>query len=258
MKDLGIRALTGIIGLLILAFIVSKGKLYLSISILVISVIGLWEFYRAINNIDIRPINYIGYLGAVGIFLTNIFPNIPISLVFYLLTVFLLVSLLLNKNIKIIDIATTLLGVIYIPFSLFYVYKLDNTIYIWLVFLIAFGTDTFAYIVGNLMGKNKLCPSISPNKTREGSLGGILGSLIITLVFGYFTDVNYLWRLVVLSIIASVVSQTGDLVASRIKRLAEIKDYGFIMPGHGGVLDRFDSIIFSAPLIYYYVEYFLI
>lgn len=258
MKDLGIRALTGIIGLLILAFIVSKGKLYLSISISVISVIGLWEFYRAINNIDIRPINYIGYLGAVGIFLTNIFPNIPISLVFYLLTVFLLVSLLLNKNIKIIDIATTLLGVIYIPFSLFYVYKLDNTIYIWLVFLIAFGTDTFAYIVGNLMGKNKLCPSISPNKTREGSLGGILGSLIITLVFGYFTDVNYLWRLVVLSIIASVVSQTGDLVASRIKRLAEIKDYGFIMPGHGGVLDRFDSIIFSAPLIYYYVEYFLI
>ncbi|NLY47103.1 MAG: phosphatidate cytidylyltransferase [Tissierella sp.] len=258
MKDLSVRALTGIIGLLLLVFIVSRGKLYLSISIFIISIIGLWEFYRALNNIDIRPINYIGYLGSVGIFLINIFPNVSIGLVFYVVTAFLLISLLLNRNVKIMDIATTLLGIIYIPFSLFYIYKLDGTIYIWLVFLIAFGTDTFAYIVGNLMGKNKLCPNISPNKTREGSLGGILGSLVITLIFGFFTDADSLWKLVILSILASIISQTGDLIASRIKRLAEIKDYGFIMPGHGGILDRFDSIIFSAPLIYYYVEYFLI
>lgn len=258
MKDLSVRVATGIIGLLLLVFIVTRGELYLSISIFVISIIGLWEFYRALNNINIRPINYIGYLGSIGIFLNNIFPNISIGLVFYLLTAFLLISLLMNKKVKVIDIASTLLGVIYIPFFLSYINRLDGTIYIWLIFLIAFGTDTFAYIVGNLIGKNKLCPNISPNKTKEGSLGGILGSLVITLVFAYFTDVDSLWRLLTLSIIASIVSQTGDLVASRIKRLSEIKDYGFIMPGHGGILDRFDSIIFSAPLIYYYVEYFLI
>ena len=131
-------------------------------------------------------------------------------------------------------------------------------IYIWLVFLIAFGTDTFAYLVGNIFGKHKLSPNISPNKTKEGALGGILGSVIIALIFSYLANVESLWKLLILSILASIVSQIGDLVASRIKRLANIKDYGFIFPGHGGVLDRFDSIIFCAPLIYYYVIYVLV
>lgn len=258
MKDLSVRALTGIIGLLLLAFIVTMGKLFLSISILVISIIGLWEFYRALNNINIRPINYIGYLASIGIFIANISQEVSTTLILYIFTALLLITLLFNKRIRIIDISATLLGVLYIPFFLFYIYQLDGSIYIWLIFLIAFGTDTFAYIAGNLIGKNKLCPDISPNKTKEGSLGGILGSLIIVLIFGYFTDAGPMLSLIILSILASILSQVGDLVASRIKRLAKIKDYGFIMPGHGGILDRFDSIIFCAPLIYYYVEYFLI
>ena len=258
MKDLSVRVLTGVIGLLLLLFIVTKGKLYLSISICIISIIGLWEFYRALNHFGLKPLNYLGYLAAIGIFLSNILLDVSIGLVFYLLMAFLMVTLLLSKKIKIIDVAVTLLGVLYIPFFLFYIYKLDGTIYIWLVFLIAFGTDTFAYIAGNLFGKNKLCPDISPNKTKEGALGGILGSLIITTIFGYFTDVEHLWELMILSILASMISQIGDLIASKIKRLVKIKDYGLIMPGHGGVLDRFDSIIFCAPLIYYYVKHFLI
>lgn len=257
MKDLSVRALTGFIGLLLLVFIVSKGKLFLSISILVISIIGLWEFYRVLNNINIKPINYMGYLASIGIFIANVSQEISATLIIYIITALLMMSLLLNKRLRIIDVSATLLGVLYIPFFLFYIYQLDGTIYIWLVFLIAFGTDTFAYIAGNLVGKNKLCPNISPNKTKEGSLGGILGSLIIVLIFGYFTDAGPVFKLIILSVLASIISQIGDLVASRIKRLAKIKDYGFIMPGHGGILDRFDSIIFCAPLIYYYVKYFL-
>lgn len=257
MKDLSVRALTGFIGLLLLVFIVSKGKLFLSISILVISIIGLWEFYRVLNNINIKPINYMGYLASIGIFIANVSQEISATLIIYIITALLMMSLLLNKRLRIIDVSATLLGVLYIPFFLFYIYQLDGTIYIWLVFLIAFGTDTFAYIAGNLVGKNKLCPDISPNKTKEGSLGGILGSLIIVLIFGYFTDAGPVLKLIILSVLASIISQIGDLVASRIKRLAKIKDYGFIMPGHGGILDRFDSIIFCAPLIYYYVKYFL-
>ncbi len=258
MKDLGTRILTGVVGLLLLIFIVYKGNLYLSLSICIISIIALYEFYRALNNINIKPINYIGYLGAIGIFLTNIFYNISIGLVLYFITALVLINLLARKRTSIIDVAGTLLGVLYIPFFLFYIYKLDGTLYIWLIFLIAFGTDTFAYVAGNLFGKNKLAPNISPNKTIEGSLGGILGSLVITLIFGYFTGIDSLWKLMILSILASIISQVGDLVASRIKRLAKIKDYGFIMPGHGGILDRFDSIIFCGPLIYYYVMYILI
>ncbi|MDR7869937.1 MAG: phosphatidate cytidylyltransferase [Tissierellaceae bacterium] len=258
MKDLKTRALAGVIGLILLIFIVLKGELYLSISLCIVSIIGLWEFYKALNNINIKPINYIGYIGAIGIFLTNVFQNISIGSVLYLVTAILLIILLLNKKVSIIDVASTILGVIYIPFFLSHIYKLDGMIYIWLVFLIAFGTDTFAYLIGNLFGKHKLSPKISPNKTKEGAIGGILGSFFITLIFGYFAEVDPLWKLLILSIIASIVSQAGDLVASRIKRLAKIKDYGFIIPGHGGILDRFDSIIFCAPLIYYYVIYILI
>lgn len=258
MKDLKTRVLSGVVGLVLLLFVVFKGNLYLSFSIFIISIIGLREFYRAINNINIRPLNYIGYLAALLIFINSIYEKLPISLIFYIITASLLGTLLFNIKVSIVDVATTILGVLYIPFFLMYIYKLDGTVYIWLIFLIAFGTDTFAYIAGNLFGKNKLCPNISPNKTREGSLGGILGSLVITIIFGYFIKTESLWKLMVLSVISSIISQLGDLIASRVKRLAKIKDYGFIIPGHGGVLDRFDSIIFSAPLIYYYVEYFLI
>ncbi len=258
MKDLKTRVITAIIGILLLIFIVFKGKLYLSMSITILSIIGLWEFYSSLNNINIRPINYMGYLGAIGLFISNAFQVVTVELVFYMITAILLIILLLNKKVKILDIATTLLGVIYIPFFFFHIYKLDGTRYIWLVFLIAFGTDTFAYLVGNLVGEHKLSPKISPNKTIEGALGGIIGSLIITIVFGYFADIDLIFKLMLLSILASIVSQVGDLVASRIKRIVKIKDFGFIFPGHGGVLDRFDSIIFCAPIIYYYVVYFLI
>ncbi len=258
MLDLKTRVLSAIIGLSILIFVVFKGKLYLSLSICILSIIGLWEFYSSLNNINIRPINYLGYLAAIGIFLSNIFENLPIGLIIYIFILVLLIILLLDKRVKIVDIASTILGVLYIPFTLFHIYKLDGMMYIWLVFLIAFGTDTFAYLVGNRFGKLKLSPQISPNKTIEGALGGILGSLIITVIFGYITDADSLLKLMILSIFASIVSQLGDLVASKIKRLTKIKDFGFIIPGHGGVLDRFDSIIFSAPLIYYYMIYILI
>lgn len=258
MKDLKTRTLTGIFGIALLLFIVSKGKIYLSVAISLLSIIGLWEFYQAMNNIKIKPVKLIGYLAVMGLFISNQYHVINTEFVLYLIMISLLIMLLINKKIKVIDVAATLLGILYVPFFLFYIYRLDGSIYIWLIFLISFGTDTFAYFVGNAFGRNKLCPNISPNKTQEGALGGILGSLVVTLILGYFIKTEILWKLAILAILASITAQIGDLVASRIKRLAKIKDYGFIFPGHGGVLDRFDSIIFTAPLIYYYVEHILI
>lgn len=173
----------------------------------------------------------------------------------------LIISLLLmvvNNKVTILDVAYTLMGILYVPFLMFHITYLDNTKYIWLIFLTAWGTDTFAYIFGNLFGKNKLCPDLSPNKTIEGSLGGILGSIILTTIFSKYFKLGPMWKMILLSIIASILAQFGDLTASKIKRITGIKDYGYIMPGHGGILDRFDSILFTAPVVYYYVKYFIL
>lgn len=258
MKELSKRVLTGVIGVLLLIFIVLKGELYLAISLLVLSIIGLREFYSALNNINISTINYVGYLGAFGFFISNINSNVSLDFFLVLVIMSLLIMPILDNRITLVSIGGTLLGILYIPFLLSHIFYLDGTKYIWLIFIIAFGTDTFAYIFGNLFGKNKLCPNISPNKTVEGSLGGILGSLFLTLIFCLIMGISPIWKLMILSTLVSIFSQVGDLVASKIKRTAKIKDYGFIFPGHGGVLDRFDSIIFTSPLIYYFVQYFLI
>lgn len=258
MKELYKRLITGIIGIILLSFIVVKGGIYLATSILILSLVGLREFYSALEKLGLDPINVIGYIGALGLFILNFTKLISIEFILALITMLLLILFIIEEKVEILDIGITLLGIFYVPFLLGHIFYLDRTIYIWLIFIIAFGTDTFAYIFGNLFGKRKLAPTISPNKTIEGSIGGILGSLIFSLIFSVIVNIPFKWRIALLSILASIIAQIGDLVASGIKRRVKIKDYGSIFPGHGGVLDRFDSMIFSAPLIYYFVQYFLI
>ena len=258
MKDLSKRFVSGLIGLILLIFIVSKGENLLSFAIYIVSIVGLRELYKALEKIDIRPVYIVGYLGATGLFINAILLNKYLGLVFTFITIILLILVMMNKNISIKDISVTFLGILYVPFLMFHIAYLDKTNYIWLIFIIAFGTDTFAYIAGNVFGKTKLCPNVSPNKTVEGSMGGIIGSIILTIIYSISFRLAPMWKLILLAILGSIIAQIGDLVASRIKRLCGIKDYGFIMPGHGGVLDRFDSIILTAPVIYYYISIFLI
>lgn len=257
MKGLGTRTISGALGLLVLLFIVYKGGLYLSLSVLLLSIIGILEFNSAMRNINLKPNNYVGVLSSVMFFLLGIIPSLTIDFVITAITLMLLIYFLFSKSSSIANIGVSLFGILYIPFLLFHIIYLDGTKYIWLVFIIAFGTDTFAYFAGNLFGKNKLCPKISPNKTIEGSIGGIVGSLLLSILFSIYTDINPLWKVAILSIITSIVSQIGDLVASKIKRETRIKDFGDIIPGHGGIIDRFDSIILTAPVIYYLVRYFI-
>jgi phosphatidate cytidylyltransferase len=106
-------------------------------------------------------------------------------------------------------------------------------------------------------GKNKLSPTISPNKTVEGSIGGVIGSFVLTLIFSYLYAKNHMIKLLFLAVLGSLVSQSGDLVASKIKRYTGVKDYGRLIPGHGGILDRFDSIIVTTPVVYYFVRIFI-
>lgn len=257
MKDLGVRVFSGVLGLLFLIFVIIKGGLFLSFSIFVISAIGLLEFYKAMRAMSYKPIITIGLIGNIFMFLSTIYSSIGLDLIITLLIILSLAGLLFKKELNLADVGVTILGFIYVPFMLFHISFLDGTKYIWLIFIIAFGTDTFAYFIGSLLGRHKLCPSISPNKSVEGAVGGILGSLILVIVYSIFFKIEPILMMSIMSVIASILSQMGDLVASRMKRLAKIKDFGKLIPGHGGIIDRFDSIIFTSPVIYYFISHFI-
>ena len=132
---------------------------------------------------------------------------------------------------------------------------------VWLVFICSWGCDTCAYCVGMLFGKHKLAPVLSPGKSVEGALGGIVGSALVGALYAYFlvekvvSEQEVTWVFVLISAAGAVISQVGDLAASAIKRNHDIKDYGHLIPGHGGILDRFDSMLFTAPAIYFAVTF---
>lgn len=124
------------------------------------------------------------------------------------------------------------------------------------VFLIVWTNDSFAYLTGRTFGKNKLFPSISPKKTIEGFIGGGFFSLIISFIFYSISNTLNVWSWLVIATIIFIIGTLGDLVESKFKRIANVKDSGDIMPGHGGLLDRFDSIIFSIPFVYLFLRFF--
>ena len=123
---------------------------------------------------------------------------------------------------------------------------------VWILFLCTWASDTFAYFVGSAIGSHKIAPSVSPNKTVEGFLGSILGTILVAVFFGHVLFGFELTQMAILGLIMSIAATLGDLAESTIKRSAGVKDSGFLIPGHGGVLDRFDSLFFTAPIFYYF------
>lgn len=132
---------------------------------------------------------------------------------------------------------------------------------VWLIFLCSWGCDTCAYCVGRLLGKHKMAPVLSPKKSIEGAVGGVVGAFLLTMIYCmvFQSQMNLsLPKIVILSGIAAIgglISMVGDLAASAIKRNVDLKDYGHLIPGHGGILDRFDSVIITAPIIYYLITF---
>ncbi len=152
---------------------------------------------------------------------------------------------------------------IYAPLMLSFIYLLrskpEGEFLAWIPF-VAWVCDTFAYFGGSMFGKHKLCPKLSPKKTVEGAISGVVGCAITGIIFGYvfatfgdtkITVANAIISFIIITVAAGIFSQIGDLIASAIKRDRDIKDYGHIIPGHGGILDRFDSVIFITPLIFF-------
>ena len=159
------------------------------------------------------------------------------------------------------QVMTVFFGVIYVAVMLSFVYQTrclpDGMVMVWLIFLSSWGCDTCAYCVGMLIGKHKMAPILSPKKSIEGAVGGVVGAMLIgviyTLIFQNHITIfqNPVVSVALLSGVGALISMIGDLAASAIKRNHKIKDYGKLIPGHGGILDRFDSVIFTAPIIYY-------
>ncbi|MBQ2747602.1 MAG: phosphatidate cytidylyltransferase [Firmicutes bacterium] len=247
-----------------LLLIVYFGGPVLTLGCFIIGIMGVREFYNGFHALDIHPSYWIAAFSALALYGINL---AGLSDSWYMIWFFgvVIASLLYLFRIderKLEDAMATITGIFYVVFFSFHVTLVDQTgeyaILAWLIFLTAFGTDVMAYFTGYAIGKHKLCPKISPKKTIEGSIGGILGSVILCGVFGYFFFERVLIHCLIIGLLGGVISQFGDLTASIFKRKMGIKDYGNLIPGHGGIMDRFDSVLFTAPLVYYYIAIVLL
>lgn len=230
-----------------------------------ISFIGMMELYRTIK-MHKELLGFVGYLFGAAYYLLlkcKLDEYIMFFIIMFLL-VLLLVYVFSFPKYKIEDVAIVFLGLFYVAIMLSFIYQVrmldDGFWMIWLIFIGAWGSDTCAYCVGVLIGKHKILPKLSPKKSLEGCIGGIAGAALLGLLYATLLQDNIVGvknpqaAFMIICAVSSVISQLGDLTASAIKRNHDIKDYGKLIPGHGGILDRFDSIIFVAPVVYYLAQ----
>lgn len=260
-----IRLLSGILLIVLLFFVLYMGGDLLFLVSLLLSIIGLIEIYRVLGLNK----NILSYLGFVFTFIYyyTIY-NYKIDGILLFLIVMLLSLLIFYvfsfPSFSIKDISLTMFSIIYVAMLFSFVYLIREQFgdygkqMVWLIFISSWGSDTFAYVTGKLFGKHKLTLLLSPKKTIEGAVGGVLGSFILGVIYAYFmfrkitvaTRIS-MFRIGIACAFGAFISLLGDLTASAIKREFGVKDYGDIIPGHGGVLDRFDSVIFAAPALFF-------
>lgn len=268
------RVLSGLIMLPLLVIVILNGWV-LYAGCLGISLMAAYEFFRGFKELEIKPSYPIAVCSIVALYLLGMLRNLAVKdgetamsfisifrsehwiylWIFGTVLACLLYLFSIERR-KLEDSMVTITGIFYVGFFCYTMGELGLTemnLFVWLVIITAFGTDICAYFAGVTMGKHKLCPKISPKKTWEGAIGGILGSVILSGLFGLFFAKAFLPHCLIIGVIASIISMFGDLTASIFKRKMGIKDYGNLIPGHGGILDRFDSVLFTGPTVYFYV-----
>ena len=232
---------------------------------LLISLIGVHEFCKGWKNINVYPSEKICYVFTVVLFLSYIpaenssVPRCYENMMMISIWLFMAVAAGLIYGWKIsergpYDSIKTVTALVYIPFFTYHMVLIDMTdysLFIWIVVIAAFGSDIFAYFTGYFLGKHKMAPNLSPKKTIEGAVGGLAGSSLLAWLFGSIFMRNMALVCLVLGLVGGAAGMAGDLTASMFKRKMGIKDYGTLIPGHGGIMDRFDSVIFVAPVVYY-------
>lgn len=261
------RLISGIMLLAIAITFITLGENVLFGAVLVISLVGMTELYKIVK-VERSLLGIIGYLVAIGYNILIYFSlDDYLQLLFIgFLLILMVVYVIAYPLYRIEQVMTVFFGLFYVAIMLSYIYRVaaleDGAILVWLIFIGAWGSDTCAYAVGILLGKHKMAPRLSPKKSVEGCVGGVIGAALIGYIYALILGdkivglANPRVLFAIIGASSSVISQIGDLAASAIKRNYNIKDYGILIPGHGGILDRFDSIIFTAPIVYYLAVFF--
>jgi phosphatidate cytidylyltransferase len=259
------RIVTAIIALPLLILLLGYANPEIfSIFVAVILFLSLIEFNRMGLGTEYRFEQWLA--AAVGAAIIPLLLYDKSTLLFPLLTATILVfSLLFLFRLSVITevhyrLGWIILGLVYLPFLLGHLIPLrlltDGRQWIFLTLITVMSCDTCAYFIGSKIGKRKLYPAVSPNKSVEGAIGGLVGSVLgVLLVKLSFLPVIGFFDAVLIGLLLGVVGQLGDLFESLLKRACQVKDSGSMIPGHGGILDRLDSLLFAFPIIYYIARY---
>ncbi len=257
------RITSGLLGLPLVVIIFLIGNKYIvDVLLTIVAILAIDEYFRAVSKIC-NPIKWVGYLSCLSISLIHIIPQQNLNIIVTLSVPTMLLILFSNiiatdMKITFKDVAYTFLGIFYIVFFIMFIAFINGMkngkILVWYAILAAWGTDICAYFIGMYFGKHKFS-KISPKKTIEGCIAGTIGSVILMLIYTYFANtywgVSYNYQYIaMIGVILSLIGQIGDFSASSIKRYVDIKDYSNLIPGHGGMLDRIDSLLFLAPFAY--------
>jgi len=275
LKKLGHRVLVALFGIPIIVFLVLKGGWAFVLLVLIINLLSQHEFYKLTELKQMLPLKILGLIGTI-LLTISVYkfgadqPWIIIALVMAIFYAVLLVELFRNNGSATLNISATAWGIFYpgfffsfhillreLPNSLNLPYNMGGK---WILFMLItiWICDTAAYFVGSTLGRHKLYQRVSPHKTVEGAIAGFVFALLTAYVFHliYIKDLS-LTHCLIIGAIVGVMSQIGDLVESVFKRDAGVKDTSGILPGHGGFLDRFDAPLFVAPLMYFYLRFFV-
>jgi phosphatidate cytidylyltransferase len=260
------RLTSGIVLVILAILIVGKGGLPLYVTTAGISLCGLYELYRVLK-IEKTLLGAVGFLTTIAYYGLIWFEGERYVTLMVIAALMMLMSIYVFTfpKYKTEEVTAAFFGVFYAAVMLSYLYQVramtDGAYLVWLIFLSSWGCDTCAYCAGSLFGRHKMAPRLSPKKTVEGAIGGIAGAALLGFIYASFFGKNMLEirnpqvACAIACAIAGMISMIGDLAASAIKRNHDIKDYGNLIPGHGGILDRFDSVLFTAPAIYFAIMF---
>lgn len=265
------RILSAAVGIPIILYLVYEGKVLYLAGVTILTAIGLFELRRILSRMNLKIIPFLLYgSGLIFPVVAYFTPNENQFAAFFLvLTLILLLHLIILMiafpKYAVEDLASSYLGSCYIGMLLSYFILIRKMVpngfsYMLLVLILTWSCDIGAYFSGRILGYKPLRPKLSPHKTIEGSIGGLFSCIgaAILLQKSYYSSLFSIWDGLVLGVLIGCVVQLGDLVESTFKRFGKVKDSGELIPGHGGVLDRFDSLLFSAPVAYFYLKFFLI
>ena len=258
------RLISGIVLVIIALATIISGSWILFFPLLAVSLIGMRELYKVMKVSDehVTVLELVGYLGAVLYYIAMKadFGNYGTMAIIISMILILFVYVFGYPKYHAEQVMAAFFGVVYVAVMLSFIYLTrslpDGKFLVWLIFLCSWGCDTCAYCVGMLIGKHKMAPVLSPKKSIEGAVGGVAGAALLGVIYAAATQ-GKMAEYALICAVGALISMVGDLAASAIKRNQNIKDYGKLIPGHGGILDRFDSVIITAPVIYYLAKMIL-